>query len=334
MHLLNVSGRVAAVLAALAAAAALGQRVVSSDARTAGGYTFVAPIHTSSSYLIDGAGRVVRQWDGQGPPGLVVHLLPNGHLLRTGTVASNVFASSGASGGRVDEFAPDGSLVWTFTLATERLFRHHDIAPMPNGNILMIAWEAKTRAEAIAAGRDPAQISGDMFWSEAVFEIRPVRPSGGEVVWEWHVWDHLVQDFDAARPNYGDPAAHLERMDINYGPQSPDWLHFNAVAYNPELDQIALSSRTLSEIWVIDHSTTAAEAAERTGGRQGKGGDLLYRWGNPQVYRAGTDADQRLFDQHNVQWIAPGLPGARETCWCSATGARGTTRRWRRSCRR
>ena len=50
-----------------------------------------------------------------------------------------------------------------------------------------------------------------------------------------------------------------------------------------------------------------ATAAE---GPSGKGGDLLYRWGNPRAYRAGTPDDQRLFWQHNPQWIAPGLPGA------------------------
>ena len=65
-----------------------------------------------------------------------------------------------------------------------------------------------------------------------------------------------------------------------------------------------------NELWIIDHSTTVAEAAGHAEGRSGKGGDLLYRWGNPQAYRAGTATDQRLFAQHDVHWIASGLPGA------------------------
>jgi Spy/CpxP family protein refolding chaperone len=65
-----------------------------------------------------------------------------------------------------------------------------------------------------------------------------------------------------------------------------------------------------SEFWIIDHSTTKAEAVGHRGGKSDKGGDLLYRWGNPRAYRAGTKADQKLFAQHNAHWIPKGLPGA------------------------
>ena len=100
----------------------------------------------------------------------------------------------------------------------------------------------------------------------------------------------------------GSPTSRAQRI-------NPDWTHFNSVDYNAELDQVLVSVHDFSEIWILDHSTTTSEAAGHTGGKSGKGGDLLYRWGNPRVYRAGTVADQKLFAQHNAHWIPRGLPG-------------------------
>ena len=112
-------------------------------------------------------------------------------------------------------------------------------------------------------------------------------------------------------------AEHPELIDLNFrlsevaGRETPwGWTHSNGIDYNPELDQIMLSPRHFSEVWIIDHSTTRAEAAGSSGGNSGQGGDLLYRWGNPRAYRAGTLDDQQLFWPHNPQWIPPGQPGA------------------------
>ena len=79
-------------------------------------------------------------------------------------------------------------------------------------------------------------------------------------------------------------------------------------SYNSDLDQIALSCKNMNEVYIIDHSTTTEEAAGHTSGNTGKGGDILYRWGNPQVYKKGLSSDQQLFAQHDVQWIETGHP--------------------------
>jgi hypothetical protein len=71
-----------------------------------------------------------------------------------------------------------------------------------------------------------------------------------------------------------------------------------------------ISSRNLSEIWIIDHSTTTAEAATSNGGTYGHGGDFLYRWGNPQSYDKGTEIDRILYGQHTPYIIPPGLNDA------------------------
>ncbi|NRA11846.1 MAG: aryl-sulfate sulfotransferase, partial [Crocinitomicaceae bacterium] len=124
----------------------------------------------------------------------------------------------------------------------------------------------------------------------------------------WHSWDHLIQEFDNTKPNYGLVADHPELFNLNFdkGNASADWQHFNSVAYNEDLDQIALCSPAWNEVYIIDHSTTTLEAASHTGGNSGHGGDILWRWGNPEMYGAGDSTDQQLFFQHDAHWIPSG----------------------------
>ncbi len=106
-------------------------------------------------------------------------------------------------------------------------------------------------------------------------------------------------------------ADHPELINLNYAMNGgADWNHTNSIDYNTELDQIILSVYNFNEIWIIDHSTSTAEASEHTGGNSGKGGDLLYRWGNPLAYGGGTASDQKLFVQHDAEWIEPEMPGS------------------------
>ena len=191
---------------------------------------------------------------------------------------------------------------------------HHDFLKMPNGNVMVLSWDVRTAEEAIAAGADPDFITADGLRVPNIIEARPTGPAGCEIVWEWTAWDHLVQDHDSSKANYGVVAEHPELIDLNYRPSELNdpryWIRGNGIDYNPELDQVILSPRFFGEVWIIDHSTTISEAAGHRGGRGGRGGDLLYRWGNPRSWRAGTPEDQQLFRPHNSQWITPGLPGA------------------------
>ena len=296
--------------AVLPAQANSGQTVglFSNEAGAHDGYTLFAPSRSKTTYLIDNDGRLIHSWASAYVPYASAYLLEDGSLLRTAQIQNLTFADGG---GRVERFAWDGTLQWNFEYSDADHQPHHDIRMLPNGNVLILAWEYKTVAEAIAAGRRPALLTEGQLWPEHVIEVEPTGASGGNIVWEWHVWDHMIQEFDATKDNYGVVADHPELIHINYpGAGVRDWLHANALDYNPQLDQIIVNVLTFGEFWVIDHSTTSAEAAGHTGGNSGKGGDLLYRWGNPEAYRAGGAGDQKLFAHHNAQWIEPGLPGA------------------------
>lgn len=337
------------------------------DPKAYKGYTLVAPMNSKTTFLIDMDGHVVKTWESEFTPGLSAYLLENGHLLRAGNLGNQGKHQGAGQGGRVQEFDWEGNLIWDYTHSNKTQQQHHDIHRMPNGNVLLVCWDKKTKDEAIAAGRRTDTLKDGHLMADCILEVKPTGKTTGEVVWEWHVWDHLVQDNDKTKANYGNVSQKAERIDINFGsgmlanlmtkkddlqklrdigyvggqppakdgkdakdgkgpdgktidkkgpdlkgPGAPtaDWTHFNGVSYNADLDQIVISVHAFSEIWIIDHSTTTAEAASHRGGRYGKGGDLLYRWGNPKAYRSGTNADQRLFNQHNAHWIPRGLPGA------------------------
>ncbi len=199
--------------------------------------------------------------------------------------------------GYLEPVSWDGEMLWEWRMGDEQRVLHHDLEVLPNGNILTIGWEQKSREEALAAGRRPDLIPEQGLWSEWLVEIEPIPPDDARIVWEWHVWDHLVQDFDPDAANYGDPADSPYRLDVNADSGGPvideeeleqlkalgyipdnateedvqsDFLHMNAVDYHPGLDQIAGSVPELGEIWIIDHSTTTEEARSSEGGRQGR----------------------------------------------------------------
>ncbi len=313
------------------------------------GYTLIAPLNGRTVYLVDIEGKPVHSWATTHMPAGGAHLLANGNLLRCARMESAPGVQRGGIGGLTQEIAWDGRVVWECDLVNEGFTQHHDLHPLPNGNVLLVVRKFHTHEDALAHGRDPRQRANAALWSDLVLEVEPIRPVGGKVVWSWGSWDHAIQDHDPKARDHGRLADDPGRIDVNADhrnqprteteekrrrreqleaqmravgyagddaprdaePKKPeagaalageDWLHLNGIDYLPEHDLIVLSSRHLSEVFVIDHSTTTAEAAISRGGRFGRGGDLLYRWGNPKSYGRGGPADQRLFHQHDVTW--------------------------------
>ena len=263
------------------------------------GYTLLAPMPYDVVYLIDNEGRQVHSWGAPPSPDLSVYLLEDGNLLRT--------AHYSPARSKVEILDWDGNLKWGFDYHADSVHQHHDIEMLPNGNIVMVAWETRTTQEAVEAGRNPSTIY-DGLKPEHLIEV---DTSTGAIVWEWHAWDHLVQDFDSTKQNFGVVRDHPELIDINYNRRNhPDIMHVNAVDYNAEFDQLIISPRAYSEVWVIDHSTTTEEARGHIGGRYGRGGDLLYRWGNPETYDRGDTLRHRLYYQHDAQWVPDSVSGA------------------------
>lgn len=277
------------------------------------GYNLIFPQSgNQDTWLLDNCGRICKFWDGDSyGPGNQVFLGENGLLYKAigNAGASNQWFHAGGGGEGLEIRDVNDNITWQYFLSDSIYRFHHDFSVMPNGNILAIAWERHFETDCLANGADPARLLEGEIWSEVVYEIEPVGSEEANIVWEWHAWDHLVQDFDEAQDNFGVVGDNPFKININFTPDSVgDWLHCNAIDYNANLDQIALSIPTFNEIWIIDHSTSTEQAATSSGGLAGRGGDLIYRWGNPRAYDQGTTEDQILHYQHHIHWLDRELP--------------------------
>ena len=305
------------------------------------GYTLIAPLLGNDTYLVNSQGQVVNEWVSSYNPGRSAYLLPNGDLIRSGSLPNAAVNTGGGEGGIIQEFAWNGSLIGQFTYNgtdTENgvsglgYVQHHDFLVMPNGNILMIVVQDYTETQAIAAGFNPSLFDSNitsegLIQIDGLVEVTPNWSSDSyTVVWQWSFWNHLVQNYNSSGctfytnssgqtvdvPDYQSTITDPYLLNANCGAHTIQFYnHANGIDYNAALNQIVISARNQCEIYIIDASTTTYQAATETGGTYGHGGDFLYRWGNVANY-GGTGAET-LFQQHNAQWIASSLPGGSVT---------------------
>jgi len=258
------------------------------------GYVLFTPLQSNKAFLVDECGEKVNEWEFSELPGATCYLLENGNLLRAGKDSLEIRDW-------------DNNIIWSYATTQNGIRQHHDIEPLPNGNILCVAGQSYDAQELIDIGKNPENIE-DAMRMDKIIELQPGEIGQAEIVWEWKFIDHIIQDFDASKPNYGQIADYPERLNINYiNSNNLDFTHVNAVDYNADLDQILISARHLNEIFIIDHSTTTEEAASHSGGNSGKGGDFLWRWGNVAGYDQGTEEDEKLVMQHDAKWVQEGF---------------------------
>lgn len=256
---------------------------------------------TTSAFLLDKTGRNVHEFTFDDPLGNDLEILPNGKLLGI-FKDENPSIEFGGSAGIVKILNLNGDVEWEYTLNTPDFILHHDVEMLPNGNVLLLVWERINEVTAEAQG---STNPGDIY-PEKLMEI---DPNTNLIVWEWRSFEHIIQDNDPAFPNYGDVSQNPERIHINYNPASNgDIMHANGFDYDTAKDVIYLSINFFSEVWVIDHSTTTAEAATSAGGNYGKGGDLLYRFGNPLAYD-NTVGEVRSDRNHYPNLLENGVSG-------------------------
>lgn len=251
-------------------------------------FTFYASGNTA--YLYDMDKKEIHQWKSQYRAASNAYLLPDSSVLFPGRNPGQ-WSGGAQQGGRLQVIKWNGELAWDFQYSSATYCPHHDIEPiyvkgnyggLPN--VLVICYEK----------------IGSVT-SDKIVEIKPTGKNTGEIVWEWHAWDHRTTN----------PKDNPRLLDENAAYRRAEWTHINNVSYNPELDQIILGVKHFGEVMVIDHSTTTSEAKGNTGGKYGMGGNILYRWGNPSNY--GVLGTQFLNAFHCARWVPKVFPGTSDS---------------------
>lgn len=245
-------------------------------------------------FLVDNCGEVVNSWNPISPK-YHVKLMPNGNIVFIDWLSNAIV-----------ERDWDDNLVKSTKPSDPHIHLDYEVIVLENGNYLCVGRKEISEEELLNIGYNLNGI-GSPPHTDVVLEM---DSENGDVVWLWNTADHVIQQRSPDIPNYGIVSAHPELLNLD-AISTNDWKNdeafmINGMDYNAELDQIVVSLRKMSEIAIIDHSTTTEEAAGHSGGKYGKGGDILYRWGNPQNYDRGDANDRELYFQHNPNWIQYG----------------------------
>ena len=323
-------------------------------AKSYGGYNLITPLRPGpapdfgyhATYLIDMEGNLIHSWP-LPKYGYTIEkqlqFLDNGNLLRRISNSTWTYgwdaswpgtdpAASKTDVARLQELDWDGNIVYEIVDRRPGYTHHHTFEKIFNRKlnaytILSVASRNITHEQAIAAGADPKKRDDYTSFPDGVVEF----DLAGNVIWEWNIFDHLVQDVDRTKANYGVVKDHPEKLDVNFGRgRSGNWIHMNSMDYNETLGQIVVNNSVDSEFYVIDHQGTfvSGDPAASIAMAASDKGDFLFRWGNPTVFDAGpgqsyseaegaSDGDQQVFFSHDIQWIrptayagGPALPGA------------------------
>lgn len=261
----------------------LGKIEIFNESKVDQNYILVNDAGANRAYLMNKESKLIYEWSFTNNIGNDIVLLANGNLLASLEVDEPKIPLGG-KGGKIQIIEPDNTIIWEFIYSSEDGETHHDIEMLPNGNIIAMVWQ---KIDSTIAKSEGFMLQENIY-PESIIEI---DPNTNTIVWEWHSMDHLIQDFDRTKNNFGKIAENPNLIDINYSSKDTslpevlgDIMHANAIAYDEDKDVIFLSVNSYSEVWVIDHSTTTEEAANHSGGNYNKGGDLIYRFGNPETY--------------------------------------------------
>jgi hypothetical protein len=230
------------------------------------------------------------------------------------------------SGGVIQDW--DGNVLWDFYpprdvgISVANMPFHHDMKRIWNKKLnqwtqLIVSNRSRTQAEAATAGGDPATPLARLQNIDYIIEVNMAR----QIVWQWDFWT------TPARPVPGPAFASMSRtpreVDVYWmtdnqrpragrdsWPTGPRQLRGLQRRDRPRV----INPKHFSQMFVIDHDKTfvsATDFAANKAAAAGPDGDIIYRWGNPAMYKSGAapglldEGDQQGYGWHNIHFIWP-----------------------------
>lgn len=191
------------------------------------GLTLYAPQAGNVIYLANNDQEIVQSWTVETNP--FAKLLADGTLLYiSGASSSPTKPATGTPA--ITHISWDGDVLWRY----ENSLLHHDFVQLSTDNIVVIVWEKVTDENKEKYFPDSV---GDL-WTDVLLELDYETQ---EIVWEWHVQDHL----DVLPYSSGT----IQRSEIT---------HTNAVEYLPTgnsftgEESFLLSFRQLDTIIIVE----------------------------------------------------------------------------------
>lgn len=276
-------------------------RVLTHDERAGTGPILVAPLGSRTTYLIDRDGYLVHQWESQRSGGGSALMLSDGSVLRAAMAGiPREFSGVRGATGCIERIGRNGELLWQFVLASPGFQMHDGFDVLPNGNVLLLAWERRVVDSGdVVAGESPAEKEQ---WIDTILEVKPDGRDGGQIVWRWRSDGHFFSEAKGSDQN-GEASKQSEQVspsvasDVTSGRAS---LHFTSVSFHPLRNQILVNSLGGGEVWVIDRAVSPSSSASSEDGKE-LGDNLVYRWGNPAAW--GMKGERKLFGQQFATWV-------------------------------
>lgn len=237
----------------------------------------LVPDFGKETILLDDQGKELLVWKSQDSNAGGARLLKDRCLLHVVNRPLQRTFRKAMIGGGLEILDAESRPIWRFWNATSEHASCGDALMLPNGNVLTMTMEWKSKEDVVKAGRDASLVDDNGMLIPGLMEVKPNGPTAGIPVWKWSLWNHLYQQAHPALANYSFPKSKEGCVDINLGQQKRrGWIQPMEIDYN-EKEQLILVTFQNRQAWVIDHSTTTAEAATDKGGKSGKGGRLLQK---------------------------------------------------------